>query len=395
MNNLSTNPFSSLIQHGLHNYARQNIHGHEHEARSQTAFHDNSVSKAPPQNRVDLKIVGALEKTLNREGLSLKGLDADEFSPKNVADKILSSVRQAFGQFKQTHSDTKDSQFFSEIKEGLDRGFDEAREILQNLGALNGQISDDIDETQELTLQGLVDLESSTLNIQSNFAIQSTLVQSSRSAEIQVKTQEGDIVTLSFSQSKSSSRSALEAQQQQSSLNVYQTNFSEKTQFEISVEGNLNEDEQNSIKHLTQQIHKISNAFFHGNGKAAIQHAQKLGFDTEQIASVALDLNTRKSIQTLAAYKQTNLPENSVNSDLLSQATDFLNQANELLKDTRSTLQPLAEPNRVFNDLFMEIGGIVHGIQPKPDPGDDSLFAELVNNIGQSVFAVDEEKAAA
>lgn len=132
-----------------------------------------------------------------------------------------------------------------------------------------------------------------------------------------MKTREGDVVTISFSQSSSSSRSALQVQQGDSSLQAFQESDSENSGFSISIEGNLNRDEQKSLQKLMKKMHKVSNAFFHGNGKAALKHALKLGFNDQQIAGFSMDLSMQKSVQAVAAYQQTSVPQQNVQPDLL------------------------------------------------------------------------------
>ena len=374
----------SFPKFDLHGLDKPRFHGHNREQVKQVG----READVPPQKIVGRHVVNTLEKALNTDGLSLQGLDADDFTPEKVADNIMSSVRQAFGRFKQSQPEADEDVFFSQIKEGLEKGFDEARDILQGLGALQGEIAENVDKTYDLTMQGLEQLESNGVSVgESTMAFQSLATQASRSAEIQIETQEGDIVTVSFNQSISSSRSALQIDQAGSSLGAFQESHEESSGFNITVEGDLNKDEQKSLKKLMKNMHKVSNAFFHGNGKAAMKHAQKMGFNTEQIAGFSMDLSMQKYVQAVAAYQQTREPEQAMNTDVLSQVGNFINQAKDLLADVDAALQSLADPKRTFNDLFAEIGLLMN--DESEAQGADQLLAGLIDNISTGIFGKD------
>lgn len=366
----------------------QNLHAHRpQETEAQPAKGAGLDTDISPQKIVDLKVGGALEKLLKNDGISLTGLDPEDFSPQAVSDRILSSVRQAYGQFQQNRPGGDDGEFFSQVREGLKQGFAEARDILQNLGVLKGQIAADIDHTRDLTLRGLEQFESVGVNMVTDMAFQSISLQSSRSAQLRIETQQGDLITLSFNQSTSASRSAVQASRTGQALNVFRQSESFERDLNITLEGDLNSDEQNALRQLMQNMHKISNAFFHGNAQAALKHAMKVGFDSEQIAGFSLDLNMRKSLQAVAAYQQTAQPEQTIGSNLLTQAGEFLEAAKTLLADAQSGLRNLLEPSQAFNDLFNEIGTLSRENGAGPNAADENLlFADIIAALGMVVF---------
>ncbi len=348
-----------------------------------------------PQKIVDLKVIDRLEKMLNQDGLSLKGLQAEDFTPQAVADRIMGSVRQAYGQFRQSHPGHDDGEFFSKVREGLQRGFSEASDILQSLGVLQGQVAADVDKTIGLTMQGLQTLEAGEPQAVAEMAFQGVAMQSSRSLQLQIETQQGDLITLSLEQSTALNRSALQASQPGQYLNAFQEDATFRRELNISIEGDLNADEQKALSEVMQNMHKISNAFFHGNQKAALKHALNAGFDSEQIAGFSLDLSMQKSIQAVAAYRQTALPERNVDGDLLARAGEFLSGARSMLADAQAGLQQLSDPRQAFNDLFAGIGALDHDHDATSvAEADNGLFAGLIASLGQSVFAARQETQA-
>ena len=163
----------------------------------------------------------------------------------------------------------------------------------------------------------------------STTALQSVVTNKSQSLDIQVQTKEGDIVTISFDQATSASQSALYAEQGNSQLSIFQQSSSFESSFSLSIEGDLNEDELQSLSGLFDKMSKVSHEFFNGNVNEAFEHAQKIGFDTEQIAAFSLDLNMKSSVEAIAAYQQVKKPEQTVNTDLIKQARDFLSETKD------------------------------------------------------------------
>jgi len=84
------------------------------------------------------------------------GLDV---SPKATADRILNFSIGLFSLYQQQHpelSEQEQAEKFSEIiGGGIDTGFSEARDILNGLGVLEGEIADNIDKTYNIIQEGL------------------------------------------------------------------------------------------------------------------------------------------------------------------------------------------------------------------------------------------------
>ncbi|MFZ3019422.1 MAG: DUF5610 domain-containing protein [Gallionella sp.] len=82
-----------------------------------------------------------------------------DFSPQATADRIVSMSTAFFGRYAENHSE-KDLNvalvdFVQLIRGGIDKGFAEAREILDGLKVLEGDIASNIDKTYELVQFGL------------------------------------------------------------------------------------------------------------------------------------------------------------------------------------------------------------------------------------------------
>lgn len=90
------------------------------------------------------------------QAASGSGLD---FSPQATADRIVSMSTAFFGKYAENHPDkdleTALNDFTKLIGGGIDKGFAEARGILDGLKVLEGDIASNIDKTYELVQSGL------------------------------------------------------------------------------------------------------------------------------------------------------------------------------------------------------------------------------------------------
>ncbi|NYE62408.1 hypothetical protein FHW58_003623 [Duganella sp. 1224] len=82
-------------------------------------------------------------------------------TPEGTAGRIVSLSTGFFEAYKQQHPGEDEGEllnkFMDTIKSGMERGFKEAREVLQGLNVLNGDIASNIDKTYELVQKGYAD----------------------------------------------------------------------------------------------------------------------------------------------------------------------------------------------------------------------------------------------
>ncbi|NOR11457.1 MAG: hypothetical protein GQ541_08215, partial [Desulfovibrionaceae bacterium] len=85
-----------------------------------------------------------------------------------------------------------------------------------------------------------------------------------RDSHISITTDEGDVVTISSSYAMAMAYSSSE----EFSPGMWNQSFTamslESSTFSMTIEGDLNEEELQDIKHLLQDLKKIAKAFFHG-----------------------------------------------------------------------------------------------------------------------------------
>jgi hypothetical protein len=82
-----------------------------------------------------------------------------DVSPEATAERIVSSATAYFAAYREQNSDLSDedamSGFIDVIGAGIDRGFDDARDILESLSVLKDQVASNIDLTYEYVQSGL------------------------------------------------------------------------------------------------------------------------------------------------------------------------------------------------------------------------------------------------
>ena len=84
---------------------------------------------------------------------------ATDFSPQATAQRIVNFSTSFFGSFQQNHADeagqSQASNFAAMIKGAIEEGFASTQDILVGLGEIAPDIQAGIDETFELTMQGI------------------------------------------------------------------------------------------------------------------------------------------------------------------------------------------------------------------------------------------------
>ncbi|MBC7859333.1 MAG: DUF5610 domain-containing protein, partial [Burkholderiaceae bacterium] len=88
---------------------------------------------------------------------------AQDNTPQGTADRIVSLSTGFFEAYKQQHPDEDEAvamdKFMSTIRGGMEKGFQEARDILQGLKVLQGDVAGNIDQTYELVQKGYAAFE--------------------------------------------------------------------------------------------------------------------------------------------------------------------------------------------------------------------------------------------
>jgi len=91
----------------------------------------------------------------------------EDTSPQATADRIVAFATNFYQQYREQNKDLSDedamTKFMDIIGGGIDKGFAEARDVLDGMGELQGKVKDDINSTYELIQKGLQSFRELTL----------------------------------------------------------------------------------------------------------------------------------------------------------------------------------------------------------------------------------------
>jgi hypothetical protein len=99
------------------------------------------------------------------EKIKNSGVDT---SPQATADRIVGFATAFYQKFSEQNPDMPEEErldkFIALVGGGVDKGFEDARDILDGLGVLEGKVSDDIDSTYSLIQEGFAKFREMILN---------------------------------------------------------------------------------------------------------------------------------------------------------------------------------------------------------------------------------------
>ncbi len=140
----------------------------EHNVAILQAHQDVSLGiKSEPLALVYQTAIDSINKELESdlgENSIQRGYESGiDVSPEATADRIVSFSTGLFSLYQQQHPKLSEQEqldkFIDVISGGIDQGFSEAREILNGLGVLEGDIASNIDKTYDLVQEGLADFK--------------------------------------------------------------------------------------------------------------------------------------------------------------------------------------------------------------------------------------------
>jgi hypothetical protein len=286
--------FSSQMSATLSSYKAQSEE-RTPEATSQDALISRLASNIPGMSAGDLK-----------------ELNQDDFTPEKVANRIGDFVAQGLEAARRSGRSEEDVQkMYDAAVKGVEKGFAEAKEILDNLNLLSDTIESNIDTTFEKTFDRLTELDPSLAaeNASKSSTIERlTAAQRYDQAEsmsLEVKTQDGDTVTINFSNQSRTEQSMGYETDGSSSSSVFNVSRSEESNYRFSVEGDLDEDEIDALQNLIKDVNEIAGEFFDGDVQKAFDMASEFQMDKTELSSMNLQLAQTKQYSSIANYTET------------------------------------------------------------------------------------------
>lgn len=251
----------------------------------------------------------------NRLGMDPASLSAnrEDYTPDKVSDRLLGFIEGRLKSEAASGADTeKMHKLLSQAREGIEKGFSDAKKILKGLGVLNGQIAEDVESTYKKITDGLDKLEKAyggTPSAKPDSASLSTTYSertqvSAQTFDLQVTTKDGDKVNISVARASADWSKSASARDASGSVTASESGQLQVGNWKVEVDGELSDDEKASLADLMDKVQDLSGKFFSGDLSGAFDKAVKLNLDGTQLASMSLNLTQTRMRQATDAYSE-------------------------------------------------------------------------------------------
>lgn len=296
-------------------------------------------------------LANRLAERLGLEPGALAG-KANDYTPEKVAGRILGFIEQRLQSEQAAGADpSKLKGLLEQARSGVEKGFAEARKILDGMGVLQGKVASDIDDTYQKIQDGFSDLDkrfnpdAALVEGSTNIAAYSErFAAQAETFDMEVTTRDGDRLRISIAQASANwSQSGVVASSNGNGSSVVASSQSGSLQigaWQVSVEGELDDEERAALEKLFGQVQDLSNKFYAGDLSGAFDRAMALEMDGEQLASMSLRLTQTTVRQATDAYSAVaqdgGQAASAVNSSLIDYAQgllDALRSANQVVEE--------------------------------------------------------------
>lgn len=237
----------------------------------------------------------------------LSGLDANDYTPDKVAGRISDFVAAGLAAAKgRGASDERLQQMYDAAVQGVEKGFKEAREILDNLDVLKGDIKSMVDETETQTFDALAQIAPGSREATAQAVMGAAeRFRNSEDMSVRVRTQDGDEVSINFSRNQSyDAVYGAGADDQGNSVAWMDVSRSESSQYQFSVQGSLDEGEIDALQQMVRDIAGVADEFFNGDVQKAFEQSADIRFDAGELSSMELNMSYSRSLSQASAYEQ-------------------------------------------------------------------------------------------
>lgn len=246
---------------------------------------------------------------------------ADDFSPAAVSGRIMDFITQRLEVERANGaSEERLASLYNQATKGLAQGFGEAAKIIDANGLFEGKVKDDFFATISNVEKAMGDLKKDLFGDAGRIeppaadtgvvraAVLEAQASQSRSFNMQITTQEGDVIDLQVSASQRYGFQLAQASSDGVSLQSVAASQESERYFSFSVQGDLNEEELASINALFSEVNDVADAFFAGRVDEAFDQALSIGLDSEQLAGFAVNMSRTDVVAARQAYSQSGAP---------------------------------------------------------------------------------------
>lgn len=352
-----------------------NSHGHgRHGGHHEHVHHRHGNKQSAPSTETPVSTQTSNSATAQTQAAQTDTPDGvvvgERQSAEITAENILSHVQKGLDALKESGaSQEKIDARLEAAKEGIATGYAQAREMLEGMGMMDDALAADIDRGETLVNEGISSmaagdipalLASDEADTVSNTDVADTEVttssintptysaaamRTSNNMSLEVITQDGDRVTVDFSQRQGS------LEMRAGGLSVSASAFSEK--WDMEVRGNLDDGEVAALEELFADVQKLSETFFGGDLGAALEEAMSLGFDGNELASMSLNLRQQSFSNVSRAYGQAG--PSMPTERLESQRSNIADYVDSYMKAIDKASPSLSNPLSNLQDMLAQL----------------------------------------
>lgn len=361
---------------------------HDRDKKPETGFAAPGANEA--QRQLNQRVIDSLNNVLAEDGLSVPSVEQyNDYTPDKVAGRILSFVEAGIAQ---AEGDEAKQERLEQARAGIEQGLTEAREILDGLGVLQGEIKENVDRTANLLKDGL-DRIGERISSGDEPAV-AMLRQMSRAQErtasVQIETRDGDRVTIDISRSRSMTRTMMAAEDEDGRVRAMSVERERSASLSYSVQGELDEDERAAINDLLKDLDKISRKFFNGNVEQAFNKAMKLDYDQDELAAFSFSAEQTVSRQAVSAYVTNSAAQPEQVESVPGTIKSYMSELASLIDEDMPRV-PMKQPIEAIQRLFSEIMQAQGDEKEKDDDDDRSGGIALLRDLVDRMLAKYEQ----
>lgn len=352
-----------------------NSHGHgRHGGHHEHVHHRHGNKQSAPSTETPVSTQTSNSATAQTQAAQTDTPDGvvvgERQSAESTAENILSHVQKGLDALKESGASQEQIDARLEAaKEGIATGYAQAREMLEGMGMMDDALAADIDRGETLVNEGIssmaagdipallasdeadtvsntdaADTEEPTSSINTP-TYSAAAMRTSNNMSLEVITQDGDRVTVDFSQRQGS------LEMRAGGFSVSASAFSEK--WDMEVRGNLDDGEVAALEELFADVQKLSETFFGGDLGAALEEAMSLGFDGNELASMSLNLRQQSFSNVSRAYGQAG--PSMPTERLESQRSNIADYVDSYMKAIDKASPSLSNPLSNLQDMLAQL----------------------------------------
>ncbi len=297
-------------------------------------FHEEAAREKPLDQQMLRQAHQLMEKQLNQalKAHDLGSVDEtqleatsnqDDFSPAAVTDRIMGFISGRLQAEKEAGaSEERLQNLYNEAVSGLEQGFKEAKDIIESHGLLNGEVQDNFLQTISMVQEEMETLREDLFGIPPTEGDQpvpvpaaeagstsrveayseSAFYQQTRTFDMQVKTRDGDVVTLRVNAGEQADYQSSALRSSDVQGEAFAASYQNYSNISFSVEGELDEEEMAALNDLFGQVNDVAEVFYSGNVGEAFNKALEVGYDASELAGFAVHMTRSEVVAVKQAY---------------------------------------------------------------------------------------------